>query len=194
MKKVALLKMASKLTLALLFGFTSVGCVQVVVTGDGKENKVSVQMQSPLTAQEVKPPKIAAQSQSIEQMEAATRNLVNAERKKQGLPPLKHNEALTKIARNYSRRMRQEDFFSHYDPKGKSVSDRVRGANLSYRMVGENLAMNVNAPDPIEIAVSGWMKSKGHRENILRKEFTETGLGIWKDGRTYHFTQIFLRR
>ena len=188
-----MLKLVSKICLALLFGFTSLGCVQVVVTSDGKDNKVSVQVQSPLNQPKVNPPNIAAQSQSIEQMEAATRNLVNAERKKKGLPALKHNPALTKIARNYSRRMRQEDFFAHNDPKGKSVADRVRAANISFRMIGENLAMNYNAPDPIKVAVKGWMDSKGHRENILRKEFTESGLGIWKDGNTYHFTQIFMR-
>jgi uncharacterized protein YkwD len=190
----SMVRAALKVGLTFVFGFTLPGCVQVVITGDGKENKVSVQVQSPLSAQKVKPPHIAAQSQSIEQMEAATRNLVNAERKKRGLPELKHNVALTKIARDYSRRMRQENFFAHNDPRGKSAADRVIAAHLTFRMVGENLVMNVNAPDPIKVAVNGWMKSKGHRENILRKEFTESGLGIWKDGRTYYFTQIFLRR
>lgn len=32
-----------------------------------------------------------------------------------------------------------------------------------------------------------------HRENILRPDFTETGVGISQQGRTYFFTREFLR-
>jgi uncharacterized protein YkwD len=184
---------ASKIGALFLCCVGLAGCAQVVVTSDGKSNKVSVEVPSFVSKETPQPPNITAQSQSIEQMEAATRSLVNAERKKRGLQPLKHNEALSKIARSYSRRMSKEDFFSHYDPAGKSVSDRVKSAKISYRMVGENLAMNYNVPDPIRTAVKGWLESPGHRENMLRKDFSETGLGIWKEGKTYHFTQMFLR-
>ena len=37
------------------------------------------------------------------------------------------------------------------------------------------------------------MKSAGHRENILRPDFTDTGVGVCRDGTTYYFTQVFLR-
>jgi uncharacterized protein YkwD len=37
------------------------------------------------------------------------------------------------------------------------------------------------------------MASDGHRKNILREAFTETGVGVWRDGQTVHVTQIFRR-
>jgi len=41
--------------------------------------------------------------------------------------------------------------------------------------------------------VQGWMDSPGHRENILRPEYRETGIGVWRTGNTYYFTQLFMR-
>jgi uncharacterized protein YkwD len=165
----------------------------VVLTRDTTTNKVSVQLEPLVGGKKGTVPKSAAQSQSLAQMEEAIRQRINQQRQKQGLQPLKANDTLRKIARNYSRRMRQEKFFSHYDAKGKSVSDRVLAAGIRYSAVGENLFKSYNLPNVIEGSVRGWMNSKGHRENILRRQYTETGVGIWKDGSTYHITQIFLK-
>ena len=97
------------------------------------------------------------------------------------------------MARNYSRRMSEEKFLSHTDPAGKNMADRAKTAGLSYRMLGENIAKSYNVRDPLKTAEQRWMNSRGHRENILREGFTETGVGIWRNGRSYHFTQIFMR-
>jgi uncharacterized protein YkwD len=88
--------------------------------------------------------------------------------------------------------MAEKDFFAHVSPAGENVADRVREAGHPYVLVGENLAMMTNAPQPAQIAVQGWMESPGHRENILRRGFTETGVGVCREGRTYYFTQIFM--
>jgi uncharacterized protein YkwD len=167
------------------------GCARVIVTRDGSSNGLSVQME-PLTLGG-QPPDTEAQSPSIAQMEIATINRINAIRKEHGLEPLKTNPALVKVARDYSRRMCQENFFSHYDPAGKSAMNRVQSAGVSFQIVGENLAKSYNARNPIQTSVEGWMQSPGHRKNILRKEYTETGLGIWKQGKNYYFTQLFIR-
>jgi uncharacterized protein YkwD len=37
------------------------------------------------------------------------------------------------------------------------------------------------------------MDSPGHRANILRPVFTETGIGVWRDGDQYYFTQLFMQ-
>jgi hypothetical protein len=58
---------------------------------------------------------------------------------------------------------------------------------------GENLFKSVHAPDPVRMAVQGWMQSPGHRRNILLKEFTETGVGIWHKGADHYSTQLFRR-
>ncbi len=41
--------------------------------------------------------------------------------------------------------------------------------------------------------MEGWMKSPGHRVNVLRPDFTDTGVGVCRDGTTYYFTEVFLR-
>ncbi len=52
--------------------------------------------------------------------------------------------------------------------------------------IGENI------PQPVPTAIDGWMKSPGHRDNILRPIFTQTGVGVWQEGDKYYITQLFL--
>lgn len=169
------------------------GCAQIIVTRDGAGNTTNVKIEPGIFKPPGQPPNTAAQSSSITQMETAVHKGINQQRQKHGLPPLKIDTTLSKVARDYSRRMSVEKFFSHYDAQGKSAADRVRAAGKTYSAVGENLFTSTNAPDPVAASVQGWMKSKGHRENILNKTFTHTGIGIWKNGNTYHFTQLFFR-
>ncbi len=139
------------------------------------------------------PPAVEPQSQQIVRMEEQTLRRINEERRAQGLDPLAVNDDLARVARAFSRQMSREGFFAHTDPAGRGMVDRLREAGIRYRVSGENISMNVNAPDPVDLAVRGWMQSEGHRRNILRDAYTETGIGIWRDGDTYHFTQLFIR-
>jgi uncharacterized protein YkwD len=81
--------------------------------------------------------------------------------------------------------------FSHQD-----FDKRVQtiGVSVPYEAVGENLAVNQGYDDPVMIAVDGWIKSQGHREN-MKGDFDSTGIGVATDnqGKLY-FTQIFLKR
>lgn len=138
-------------------------------------------------------PNSAAQSPTIAQMEASVRQRINEVRQKNGLNPLQNNEKLARVARNYSQKMSRENFFSHVSPDGSTLAKRVRAGGISYWMVGENLFKSVNAPQPVPLAVEGWMNSPGHRANILQAEYAETGIGVWRQGNTYHITQLFLR-
>jgi uncharacterized protein YkwD len=61
-----------------------------------------------------------------------------------------------------------------------------------YLAAGENLA-RIESRDPVGRAVSGWLKSPGHRENMLSARFTTTGVGACRKGRAIYFTQLFLR-
>jgi uncharacterized protein YkwD len=126
-------------------------------------------------------------------LEAAITGRVNAIRREHGRLPLRSNPALVDLARDHSRRMSRERFFAHEAPGGDTVADRLQAAGLGYRALGENIARSLNAPDPAAAAVEGWMASDGHRKNILREAFTETGVGVWRDGQTVHVTQIFRR-
>jgi uncharacterized protein YkwD len=126
-------------------------------------------------------------------MEAQVRQRINAIRQKQGLSQLRNNEKLAQVARNYSQQMAEKKFFSHTSPEGSTMVQRVQSAKIFYLMVGENLFMCTNVPQPVPSAVQGWMDSPGHRANILRPEYRETGIGVWRKGNSYYVTQLFLR-
>lgn len=135
----------------------------------------------------------AVQSTTTARMESDVQTRINAIRQQQGLATLRDNQRLAEVARNYSRRMVEQNFFAHVSPQGDTLSDRVKSARIFYLVVGENLFTSTNIPQPTNAAVSGWMQSPGHRENILRPEFRETGVGVWRRGNTFYFTQLFMR-
>jgi uncharacterized protein YkwD len=118
---------------------------------------------------------------------------VNRHRKEHGLEPLLFSERLLNVARAYSRRMAEEGFFSHTDPQGKTASDRVREAKLTWSAMGENLLNIKGFINPVPPAVEQWMKSEAHSRNILDPTYQYSAVGVWtaSDGMVY-FTQIFL--
>ncbi len=139
------------------------------------------------------PPQVPAQTPEISEMEAEIRRQINEIRQAQGLEPLEINEQLAQVARDYSQQMAEGDFFSHVSPDGDDPAERVRSAGIRFRVVAENLFTSTNAPDPVPLAVQGWMESPGHRSNILLDDITETGIGIWQEGNSYYVTQLFMR-
>ncbi|WP_272819107.1 CAP domain-containing protein [Scytonema hofmannii] len=138
-------------------------------------------------------PAVLAQTSTTANIEATIRQDINKVRVKYGLKPLQNNEKLVQIARRYSREMAEKNFFSHTGANGSTLSQRAQSGGIIYWVVGENLFKSTNIRRPVPVAVDGWMKSPGHRENILRPIFKETGVGVWKIGSTYYITQLFLR-
>lgn len=126
-------------------------------------------------------------------MEAQVYQRINEIRQKQGLSQLRNNEKLAGVARNYSQQMAEKNFFSHTSPDGSTMVKRVKSARIFFLMLGENLFMCTNIPQPVPSAVQGWMSSPGHRKNILRPEYRETGIGVWRKGNSYYMTQLFMR-
>lgn len=121
--------------------------------------------------------------------------LINEERRKRRLNDLVWDSRLGSLARAYSSKMANENFFSHRDLKGKSLVDRANDFNITnWSGLGENLYFCRGYDDPTDRAVEGWLKSPGHRANLLKSSWTSTGIGIAKasDGRIY-VTQVFMR-
>jgi uncharacterized protein YkwD len=100
--------------------------------------------------------------------------LVNQERSKRGFTSLSVDTELREVARRHARDMLERGYFSHYTPEGLSPFDRLEMARINYAYAGENLAF---APD-VYLALSGLMKSHGHRENILSPNFNKAGIGV----------------
>lgn len=114
-----------------------------------------------------------------EEAESEMLEILNKERQKIGLRPLMADSALRSVARNHSKDMFARGYFSHYTPEGLSPFDRMAKANvIFYTTAGENLAL---APTSV-LAMQGFMRSKGHRENILSKEYTKVGIGAIDGG------------
>ncbi len=146
------------------------------------------------SSNETRSPQQNAQSANNAKIEAAIRQGINQVRQENKLKPLQNNEKLAQVARNYSRQMAEQNFFSHTGADGSTLEKRVRAGGIYYWVVGENLFKSKNISKPVSPAIDGWMKSPGHRENILRPFFSETGVGVWRVGNSYYITQLFLRR
>jgi uncharacterized protein YkwD len=138
------------------------------------------------------PTRAVGAERSIEEIETAVarRDGIRGEEMR---PPLRTDPDLVRVARQYSCALLERGALSHHDQSGKTVGDRVLAAGKRYQAVGENLASSSGAGDPVDAAIGAWMRSTGHRENILQPEFVETGVGACRKGETYYFTQIFLR-
>jgi uncharacterized protein YkwD len=138
-------------------------------------------------------PSLPIQSPQTAEIEEQIRQRINEIRQKEGLTVLQANPKLAEVARRYSQQMAEQNFFSHTSPAGDTPAQRVESAGITYLVMGENLFKSTNVPQPVNAAVEGWMNSPGHRENILRSQYRETGIGVWRDGETYYVTQLFLR-
>ena len=117
--------------------------------------------------------------------------LLNADRRANGLPVLKLNGTLVVLAENYGKDMINRGYFSHYNPEGQSPFDRMRGYGINYRYAGENLAINTN----VDAAQRALMNSAGHRANILNPNYTEVGIGVSYNSRgAVYVVQEFIGR
>lgn len=115
--------------------------------------------------------------------------LTNIEREKAGKSILKYNNYIAAGAQTRSEELLVS--FSHTRPDGSRFFTVFDDPNFSYRYIGENLALGYKSPAEV---VAAWMKSDGHRANLLSDNYTDIGIGITKSetGR-YHWAQIFYK-
>jgi uncharacterized protein YkwD len=105
-------------------------------------------------------------------------DLVNEERAQRGLGALEWDDRLVPVARSHSEEMFRLKYFSHESPVSGSPFDRLKSAGITYSRAGENLAY----AQSVSVAHRALMQSAGHRENILRPEFTRIGIGVINAG------------
>jgi uncharacterized protein YkwD len=111
--------------------------------------------------------------------------LINIERAKHGLRPLRLSKRLTRAGRRHVLDMARFNYFSHDGRRGSSFVDRImragytRGAHRWY--VGENLVWGSGDRTSPRASVEAWMNSPPHRANILRPKFRHIGLGVAYD-------------
>ncbi|HDR7661424.1 CAP domain-containing protein [Bacillus wiedmannii] len=133
--------------------------------------------------------KPAEEAKSLSKFEQRVVELTNAERAKQGLPALKIDTELSKVARVKSEDMQKNNYFDHNSPTYGSPFDMMKKFGISYTSAGENIAQGQRTPEEV---VQAWMNSAGHRANILNNGFTHIGVGYVESGN--YWTQQFITK
>ena len=108
-------------------------------------------------------------------------SLVNAERAKYGLLPLKTREDLWErvaMVRAYEVYKKAD----HVRPDGRTWESAYTDAGFlwgtHYSAAGENIAWGYR--DETDV-LKAWLDSPGHRENILRANFTTLATGLYSN-------------
>lgn len=99
--------------------------------------------------------------------------LTNVEREKAGAPPVKRNFALDAIAQTWSETMAAEDDMYHNPQIRALMGETFPGTWRSY---GENVLRNWRGATGEDL-VAQWMRSTGHRLNLLNPIHTDLGVG-----------------
>ncbi len=140
---------------------------------------------------------------SSERLEKSIHALVNRERAAKGLRPLAWDAKLAAIARGHSGDMGRRNYFAHATPEGANfdaryakarykcfvpVGDVVHGGaeNIArddlwakITTLGDRKYYDWHSEDELaRRTVAGWMKSPGHRANILTPHWQHEGLGV----------------
>lgn len=84
------------------------------------------------------------------------------------LPLLSENSKLTKYAQNWAERMAQENDMRH-----SSIKDIM---SMGFSRAAENIAYGQKDEESV---MRTWLRSPGHRRNIMNKHYTEIGAGFY---------------
>src|SRR5207244_1872925 len=104
-------------------------------------------------------------SARISTVNKATLCLLNVERTKRGLAPLKENSKLDKASVGHSRDMVRRKYFEHGDFAARIKASGYLSGAVSYG-IGENIAWGGGAYSTPRSIVNTWMHSPGHKANI----------------------------
>jgi uncharacterized protein YkwD len=126
-------------------------------------------------------------------LESRTHKLVNEHRRTMGLAPLAYDARIAAVARRHSKDMADGRVPPGHD--GFEARQRKISKTIPLKGIAENVGFNdYPRSETVRAAVSGWLGSQRHRENIEGRHDL-TGVGIARDARGgWYFTQIFVRR
>ena len=118
--------------------------------------------------------------------------LTNRHRRVKGCAPLRARYSLRKSSRGHSVTMARHNVMSHQLPGEPYFSTRItRAGYRPWRIVAENVARGFNSPEAV---VRAWMRSPGHRRNLLNCRLRDLGVGVVLSGGQLWWTQNFGRR
>ncbi|MFB9720804.1 CAP domain-containing protein [Planobispora longispora] len=117
-------------------------------------------------------------------------DLVNQARADRGCAPVVFDARLYAAARGHSTDMAENGYFSHTSKDGRNPGARIREAGFSpLRAWAENIARGQRSAESVHNA---WMRSSGHRANILNCKLTHIAVAYAKNaGGVPYWTQKF---
>ena len=124
---------------------------------------------------------VAPTAANLELVRTAVLCLHNRERAARGLPKLTEQADLRAAAEDHSVHMVDARFFAHDAPDGTDFAERILGAGYARGRgwsLGENIAWGSGPLATAAAIHRAWMRSPGHKANILRRQFREIGIGI----------------
>ncbi|KAI9141739.1 CAP domain-containing protein [Paraphysoderma sedebokerense] len=128
-------------------------------------------------------------SRPVSNDEIAVLNLVNQERRKAGLKEVCLDPKLMDSAFVHSQDQAISGKMAHDGSDGSSPFVRINRQGYQFRTAGENVAFNYGSPQAV---MDGWMKSPGHRANILNPDYTQMGIAGVPDSKGQRYwTQNF---
>jgi uncharacterized protein YkwD len=158
----------------LLLAFVLTACVVVAVPAATADAKRKRSPECANTTLQPAPDNLGA-------VRAAVLCLHNRERSSHGLPRLRESAKLRRAADGHSGDMVANRFFAHDSPSGTDLADRILATGYADGRgwsLGENIAWGTGELATAAEIERAWMRSPGHRANILRREFREIGIGI----------------
>jgi uncharacterized YkwD family protein/spore coat assembly protein SafA len=127
----------------------------------------------------------------VKSLEQQVIDLVNQQRAWNGLPALKANWELCRVARYKSQDMIDKHYFDHQSPTYGSPFRMMESFGIRFSAAGENIAYGQKTPQAV---MNDWMKSPGHRSNILNSTYNQIGVGVAKAANgTFYWTQMFIK-
>lgn len=118
--------------------------------------------------------------------------LINIDRKSEGVNELANNFALNESALEKAQDMVEKGYFAHESPDGRMPWNFINRSEYAYLFAGENLAMNFTSA---QAAHNALMLSETHKKNILNQRYTDVGLAVLsgeiEGKRTNVLVQIF---
>jgi len=138
-----------------------------------------------VTATAVAPRAATARAVAEVDLQRAVVRVTNRRRAAHGLPPLKARRCPRDFAVRHSTRMATRERFGHSNLK--RLLDRC-----ATRHGAENIARFGGRAPTARAVVRAWMRSPGHRANILDRSMTHVGVGVVRGGDRWYVTQSFL--
>jgi uncharacterized protein YkwD len=102
-------------------------------------------------------------------------NGTNGERIKNHQTPLVMNPQLSAAAQAKANDMVTDNYWAHNSPDGQTPWTFIIDSGYQYQEAGENLAYGFSSASA---AITGWMNSSEHRNNLLNSDFQEVGFGV----------------